>query len=143
MARIIDLDIIAPRGVTVRKRVNGRTVDYHLPGDPPVDMWLGIIDAHDEYLGTSGAEQAEALRLFHDRMLDLFRVENPNLESLPFGVAGMFSVLTGFYGTDLDEEDAGDPPGADEAASTTTTKRGSASSAAKKKPATPRSRSSR
>jgi hypothetical protein len=136
--RLIDLDLIAPRGVTVRKG----GVDYPLPGDPPVSLWLAIIDAHDEYIASSGAEQVEALQLFHDRMLELFQLENPDLTELPFGVGGMFTVLGGFYGAELDEPD---PPGADEAppASTTRTKRGRTSSAAKPRTTATRSRSSR
>ncbi len=138
MARIIDLDIIAPEGVTIRKG----GVDYPIPGDPPVEVWLGLVHAHDEYVTAGGTERADALQLFHDRMLDLFRIESPDLDSLPFGPAGMFSIVNGFYGADPDDEPE-DPPGADEAPSTTKTKPGSASSAAKKKTTPTRSRSSR
>ncbi len=142
MPRIIDLDLIAPVGVTVRK--DG--IDYNLPGDPPVSLWLAIIDAHDDYVAATGAEQVDALRLFHDRMLELFRMENPDLPELPFGVGGMFTVLSGFYGADLDEETE-DPQGADEApaASTTKTTRGRPTSRATKAKSTTatRSRSSR
>lgn len=139
MPRIIDLDVIAPAGVTVRK--GGE--DHKLPGDPPVSLWLGIIDAHDQWQVAAAAESNEALALFHDRMLELFQLENPELDQLPFGPAGMFAVLAGFYGQDVDDEDTEDPPGADEAASTTKTSNGSASSTAKPKPTTTRSRSSR
>jgi hypothetical protein len=139
MARIIDLDIIAPEGVTIRKG----GVDYPIPGDPPTELWLALIAAHDEYVTCEGAERPEALRLFHDRMLAIFQLENPELEALPFGPAGMFSIINGFYGADPDEDDPEDPPEADEAPSTTTTKPGSASSAAKKKTTASRSRSSR
>jgi hypothetical protein len=139
--RIIDLDVIAPIGVTVRK--NG--TDYHLPGDPPVSLWLSIIDANDQWAACTGPDANDALQLFHDRMLELFQLENPELEELPFGPAGMFAVLSGFYGNSLDEEPEPGPPGADEAASMTKTTRGRASSPAKRAPRKPatRSRSSR
>ncbi len=139
MPRLIDLDVIAPVGVTVRK--NG--VDYKLPGDPPVSLWLAIIDAHDQWAAAPPAESNESLALFHDRMLELFQIESPDLQELPFGPAGMFAVLAGFYGNALDDDEAEpDPPGADEAASTTRTTNGRASSPAKRKTTT-RSRSSR
>lgn len=123
MPRIIDLDLIAPLGVIVRK--DG--TDYKIPGDPPVSLWLSIVDANDQWAAAqSSAETNEALILFHDRMLELFRIENPDMDSLPFGPAGMFGVLAGFYGAEPDDEP--DPPGADEAASTTKTTSGRASS---------------
>lgn len=140
MPRIIDLDVIGPSNVTVRK--DG--IDYELPGDPPVDVWLSIIDAHDKLNGSD----MDTVRELHDRMLALFRIHNPDLDALPFGVPGMFTIVASFYGTQLDDDDARDaetdPPGADEAASTTKTSSGSASSAARKrKTPTSRSRSSR
>lgn len=139
MPRIIDLDKIAPQGVTVRK--DG--IEYQLPGDPPTSVWLGIVHAYDQWVASLAVEDAdsnEALQTFHDRMLDLFALENPDLESLPFGPAGMFAVLAGFYGADVQEQE--DPPGADEAASTKRTTNGRASSQAKPRTTT-RSRSSR
>lgn len=136
MARIIDLDLIAPPGVTVRK--DG--IEYQLPGDPPIHVWLAVIDAYDQWAAADGNEANEALGCFHDRMLDLFQIENPDLEMLPFGPAGMFEVLSGFYGGV--DEDEPDPPRAEKAPSTTRTRNGRASSAAKPRTTT-RSRSSR
>jgi hypothetical protein len=140
LPRLIDLDVIAPLGVTVRKN----SIDYKLPGDPPVSLWLAIIDAHDQWTVATGSDANDALQLFHDRMLELFQLETPDLDELPFGPAGMFAVLSGFYGNSLDEEPAGDPQGADEAPSTTKTTSGRNGSPAKTKPpARTRSRSSR
>jgi hypothetical protein len=138
--RIIDLDLIAPQGVTVRK--DGE--DYNLPGDPPTSVWLGIIHAYDTWVAaTDNSDANEALSLFHDRMLALFQLEQPDLTELPFGPAGMFAVLAGFYGADMDEP-ATDPPGADEAATTKRTTSGLGGSQAKTARKTPtRSRSSR
>lgn len=136
MPRIIDLDLIAPQGVTVRK--DG--IEYQLPGDPPTSVWLGIVHAYDTWVVAIGGEANDALEALHDRMLDLFALENPDLQSLPFGPAGMFAVMAGFYGVDEQEEE--DPPGADEAASTKRTTNGRANSAAKPRTTT-RSRSSR
>lgn len=136
MPRIIDLDKIAPVGVTVRKS----GIDYQLPGDPPTVMWLGIIEAHDQWAAAEGADSNEALALYHDRMLALFQIEQPDLRALPFGPSAMFAVLAGYYGSEIDE--AEDPPGADEADSTTKTTNGRPTSP-KTKTATGRSRSSR
>jgi hypothetical protein len=136
--RIIDLNLINPPGVTVK--LEGE--QYRLPGDPPVPVWLGIIEAHDAYVTATGDDYAEALQLFHDRMLALFQIEQPDLDELPFGQARMFAVLAGFYGADVEAEE--DPPGADEAASTTRRTNGRASSPAKPRvKTTTRSRSSR
>lgn len=139
MPRIIDLDLIAPPGVIVR--IGGR--DYKLPGDPPTALWLSIIDAHDQHIAAQGAEHFATLRLFHDRMLALFALENPGLKELPFGPAGMISILIGFYGAP--DDDAVDPPGADEAASIQKTTSGHGGSPARKPRAktTTASRSSR
>jgi len=137
LPRIIDLDLIAPEGVTIRKS----GVEYRLPGDPPTALWLSIIAAHDAHIAAAGAEHFQTLQVFHDRMLLLFKLEQPKLTALPFGPAGMISILIGFYGAP-DDEAPEDPPGADEAASAKRTTTGRRASPAKPKTAT-RSRSSR
>lgn len=128
MTRIIDLDLIAPPGVIVRTH----GVDYKLPGDPPTSLWLSIIDAHDQHIASEGSEHFNTLRVFHDRMLALFQIENPDLQALPFGPGGMISILIGFYGAPDEDDLPADPPGAGEAASTTTTTNGHAASPAKR-----------
>ena len=131
MPRIIDLDVLTPVGPIVRK--DG--IDYKLPGDPPMELWLAIVDANHSFQAVSamdGPEARDALQLFHDRLLELFQIEQPDLQELPFGLPGMWAVLAGFYGASLDDDEPTDPPGADEAASTTRTTRGRASSPAKR-----------
>lgn len=134
-ARIIDLDLIGPPPLVIRKG----GVEYRLPGDPPTDLWLALVAAQDAYQAAAPEDIQEALQTYHDRMLDLFRIEQPDMETLPFGSAGMFAVLCGFYGGFDDDEP--DPPRAEEADSTTTTSNGSATTAAAKRKT--RSRSSR
>lgn len=140
MARIIDLDLITPPSVWVRK--DG--VEYELPGDPPVDVWLGVVQAFEDWQAAIGPATSDALRNFDARVLDLFRLRDPGLEALPFGPAGMYAVLSGFYGDDLGEEPEREqrPTRPARAGSTTKTKRGSATSAAKRKTTTKPSRSS-
>lgn len=100
MTRIIDLDELAPADLVVRK--NG--VEYKLPGDPAIDVWLRLVEAGDAFMAPEGGR--EELRVFRDRMLDLFQIHQPDLEELPFGIPGMYALLAGFYGTNA----APDPP---------------------------------
>lgn len=139
MPRIIDLDLIAPTPVVIRKTVGGRLVELPIPGDPPVELWLGIVDAHDRWASSDNADANDALQVYHDRMLALFRVETPDLERLPFGLDGMFAVLSGFYS--VEDVDEPDPPRAEEASTKRTTRSPAGSRASK--PRTTPSRSSR
>ncbi len=129
MTRIIDLDDLAPADLTVRKK----GVEYVLPGDPPIDVWLRLVEAGDAFMAAPGDEGREALETFRDRMLELFRIHQPELTELPFGVPGMYALLAGFYGTNA----APDPPQPRRrgggAASTTTTSNGSKRSPTKAK----------
>lgn len=136
MARIIDLDDLAPDDLTVRKGQQ----DYLLPGDPPLAMWLRVADAGDAFMASEGEDQRVALDGLSGRMLELFQIRQPDMTELPFGTFGMFRLLAGIYGTDP-EPDPPKPRRNGGGASTTKTKRSSASSAAKPKTAK-RSRSS-
>lgn len=81
MPRYIDLDDLIPQDITVR--IGGE--EYLLPGDVPVPDYLelqrlsaGIVDGDtDDPEGTVVA--------LHDRLLDLFRVYQPDMEVLPVG----------------------------------------------------------
>ncbi len=137
MARIIDLDLIAPTGVTIKKTINNVEHRYDLPGDVPSLMWLGLSNSYDMVITAAEGDRGDAVQDFHDRMLELFRLEN-DLDELPFSLTEMFQILRGFY----DAEDEPDPPRPARRASATKTTRGRGNSAAATKPKTP-SRSSR
>lgn len=109
----IDLDevILADHKV----RLAGR--EYLLPGDLPVEQMLGLSHAWDQLSTREGEEHSgdELVRDLYDRALELFRVRQPDLESLPIGVVSIGRLIAGLYGG-LDDEatPAADPPSAPE-----------------------------
>lgn len=137
MARIIDLDELAPEDLTVRK--DGR--EYTLPGDPPIDVWLRLVEAGDTFMAAKGEDSQKTLEVFRQRMLELFQIRQPTMTELPFGVPGMYALLAGFYGINA-EPDPPKPRRNGGEASTKKTSNGRASSAAKKPKTTTASRSS-
>lgn len=117
--RIIDLDKIAPPDVVIV--ADGQ--EYRLPGDPPLAVWLPLVDAAETYNDSEGAETQEALKDFADRMLTLFQVRDPGLQVLPLGSQQLFAVLRAIYDTDLGEERPVDPPRRRAAGTTTSSRR--------------------
>jgi hypothetical protein len=112
--RIIDLDTVVPDDITVI--LHGQ--EYLLPGDVPVPDWLEISKATDR-IDTDPAAGQE----LYDLVLELFRLRQPELESIPLGARQMMTLVFGLYDTDTPEEaeEEGDPPRAEEAPAGKTT----------------------
>jgi hypothetical protein len=105
VARIIDLDLIAPPDILVRCQ----GVEYPLPGDVPIPDWLGIVEAAERF---ETSDDPDATGDLYDRVLHLFQVRNPDLGELPIGIRQVVALIFGLYGTEPEpvEEDAVPPP---------------------------------
>ena len=100
--RIIDLDVIVPEriGVKIDDEV------YDLPGDIPVPDYLAIARLTDA-LGDEAENAGETFEELYERVIDLFRVHNPDLVDLPLGPTRLGALVVQLY-TQAAEEDA--PP---------------------------------
>lgn len=141
MPRYIDLDDLIPQDITVR--IGGE--EFLLPGDVPVPDYLelqrlsaGIVDGDtDDPEGTVVA--------LHDRLLDLFRVHQPDMDVLPVGPRALLPLVFRYLDAPMDSpvEEAparptrrggtptksnGSPPRTRTTERTTTKSRGSGSS---------------
>lgn len=126
----IDFSPFAPKDLTVV--LDGQ--EYAVPGDIPIPTVAKLVsgaEALDEAQGDDAYQQITAL---YDELLALFRIRQPDLDSLPIGARMLRPVIWALLNPALitDEEDAEDPPRAEEAASTTKTTSGRKRSQAKK-----------
>ena len=87
-ANIIDLDALV--GPPKKVRLAGEI--YKLPADLPAPLFLKISTYADSEL--SEAEMAEDLS---EELLELFRVHQPDVESLPIGIAQMVLAVPQIY----------------------------------------------
>lgn len=104
MTRIIDLDTLVPDDVDVV--VNGET--FRLPGDIPVETMLQV-EAATQRLNTvtDQEEGQDALGGLYDAVLDLFRIRQPDLDSVPIGLKQCVLLIGQLYAV---EDSAPDPP---------------------------------
>jgi hypothetical protein len=100
MTKFVDLDKIV--GADIRVQVGG--VKYVLPGDMPADLYLEVNRRAQE----GDESDYEAIRGLHERVLDLFRHKQPDLESIPgLTLRQLFLAVGEIYGPDDgDQEDA-------------------------------------
>lgn len=108
MARIIDLDVLAPDDLQVT--LHGET--YLLPGDIPVPTMLDL-ERGMLAISTAADQEAsvDALEQLHDVVLDLFRIRQPGLEDLPLGLNQTVALVQGLYQGEADGDGgAVDPP---------------------------------
>lgn len=104
--RLIDLDELVPDG----PRVKLRGVEYELPPDLPVELYLWIQKLN--------AGDSEALEMPEDEMvsklygevLELFRYKRPELERLPLRLAELVTIVGRVYGETGEDEDEPVPP---------------------------------
>ena len=101
-AQIIDLDALV--GPPKKVRLAGEV--YKLPADLPAPLFLKISTYADSEM--SEAEMAEDL---YEELLELFRVHQPDVESLPIGIAQMVLAVPQIYqGGDEPAEEGGARP---------------------------------
>ena len=100
---IVDLDIVVPENLPVR--IRGEI--YELPGDIPIPDFVEI-----ERLVKSLDEGEGNLQALYDKILDLFRIEQPDLEKLPIGARQLGALIPQLYmsAADQDDGDANRPP---------------------------------
>lgn len=104
MARIIDLDTLVPEDVEVV--INGET--YLLPGDIPVELMLQV-EAATQRLNTvtDNEEGQDVLGGLLDAVTELFRIRQPDLETVPIGLKQCVMLIGQLYSA---EEQPVDPP---------------------------------
>jgi hypothetical protein len=92
MPRIIDLDALVPEDLEFRYRGES----YLVPGDIDGEAAWGLVKLYQEGLAAQekgSSEQQAADALIQQALLALFRVRQPDLERLPFGLRGSAVVL--------------------------------------------------
>lgn len=85
---LIDLDVLVPEDITFKFR----GTDYVLPGDAPVDDVFAFLQLFQE-LDSGPDNLQDTYRQITTRLLALFQVRNPAVESLPFGFNAYAVVL--------------------------------------------------
>lgn len=100
--KFVDLDKIV--GADTKVQVGG--VKYVLPGDMPADLYLEVNRRAQE----GDETDYESIRDLHERVLDLFRYKQPDLDSIPgLTLRQLFQAIGEIYGPgDGDQEDAGE-----------------------------------
>jgi hypothetical protein len=96
MAEIIDLDEFV--GGDKQVRLRGKV--YRLPPDLPAELYLQINHYAQEH---PDAGEVETIEKLYEQALALFRYGDPNLKSLPIGVAQVFNLVARVYGTGSQE----------------------------------------
>lgn len=98
--KFVDLDKIV--GADIKVQVGG--VKYVLPGDMPADLYLEVNRRAQEGDDTD----YESIRDLHERVLDLFRYKQPDLDSIPgLTLRQLFVAIGEIYGPDEgDQEDS-------------------------------------
>lgn len=91
--RIVDIDKVVSRDAVMV--VDG--VEYQLPGDPPVELYLQFIHLSEQIdEAENGVDEAPLLQELHDLAVRLFRLRSPELDALPIGVSSLIGGL-GLY----------------------------------------------
>jgi hypothetical protein len=121
--RIIDLDVAMPQSVAVK--VRGKL--YDLPGDIPVPDFLEIQQLTEELEtaveGGNDDGSDETIAELYERVMDLFRIENPALENLPLGPRRLGALVVQLYAGAAEEDGATEDPPRSKAAGTRSTSR--------------------
>ena len=96
--KIIDLDALV--GPPKKVKLGGEI--YSLPADLPAPLFLKISTYADSEL--SEAEMAEDL---YEELVELFRVHQPAIDSLPIGIAQMVLAIPQIYQDGVSETQEG------------------------------------
>jgi hypothetical protein len=95
MATIVDLNALIPEDVVIRY---GRPPkDYAIPGDISTETVFRLFDMYEKLKVVEGDDAITGLkaglRELEAELLELFRVRDPKLQTLPFGLTGLGHVI--------------------------------------------------
>jgi hypothetical protein len=116
--KIIDLDAAVPENVKVK--MGGEV--YELPNDVPIPDYLEIARLVDR-LGEESEDAAETLEALYEKVIELFRIAQPEIEDLPIGVKRIAEVLLHIYGQEPEPDGDGARPPSRPRAGTRSTSR--------------------
>lgn len=100
---ITDLDASGVLAAPKRIRLHG--VEYTLPGDVPAPLYVQLIGAADR------PDDKDLTKDIYREVLALFRVYQPDLESVPLGLNEMTRVIGVIYSGQAVVTDGGDEEG--------------------------------
>lgn len=98
--RIIDLDAVVPENVAVR--IDGET--YELPPDIPIPDYLAIARTIEALDSARPEDAVNQMGDIYERVLDLFRINSPEIEDLPIGPRRLGELILQIYGEGGEEE---------------------------------------
>ena len=98
--KIVDLDAVA--GQPIKVKLGGK--HYLVPADCPTPLYLRMLNLADQ----GDPDDPQIVAQLYGDVLELFRVHQPDLESLPLGLTQLVESLGLIYGAD-DEAAAADP----------------------------------
>lgn len=118
-ARLIDLDDLVPDDIDVKLH----DVVYKLPGDIPVELMLRVEAAMQSFGSVKEREEGEAVAGdLLDAVTDLFRIRQPDLETIPIGLRGCVQLISELYKVQGDKPDPPKPAPKRRGGTTSTTR---------------------
>lgn len=112
---LTDLDVLLPEPRPVQ--LGGKV--YKLPGDLLVPTMIELQQLQSRVDSDDEAEVAAAVEGLYAKVLELFRVHQPEIESVPVSPPQLFALVNMVYG-DKNPDDEVDPTPAAPAAGATT-----------------------
>lgn len=100
MPRYLDIDDLVPADITVRVRGE----EYTLPGDVSVPTYLTLTRLAGDVVDGEAEDPESAVVELHDRLLDLFRVHQPDLQELPVGPRALLPLVFRYLDAPVTEE---------------------------------------
>lgn len=96
--KIVDLDVVAPE--TFGVKIDGEI--YQLPGDIPIPDYIEIERLTN---GLTDENDPTSIRDLYERVLDLFRIHQPELEELPIGPMRLGALVVQLYAGGIEEDE--------------------------------------
>lgn len=100
-SEIVDLDAVV--GPPKKVRLGGTV--YVLPGDIPVELYLALNQAAQ----AEEAGDGDQVEILYEQLLDLFRIHQPDLETLPLSMTQLVQAIPTIYGG-ADTDEGKEPP---------------------------------
>lgn len=97
--KIIDLSVAIPSKIGVRLEQDGPV--YDLPGDIPVPQYLELEQLTERLNAAQASREGEdfndALSELYELIMELFRINQPELEELPLGAKRLSVLILALY----------------------------------------------